>query len=100
MRSGSPCTQQEWADQYQTEIVRQTRVTRFRVAVGCCQDCGSRVQGRDRRQTSEALGAAASQLGPEAVLLATMLNKQLGLPLGKTAAVLEQGFGLKVTRGR
>jgi transposase len=96
---GGRCTHEEWADQYQTEIVRQTRVTRFRVALGHCQDCGSRVQGRHANQTSDALGAAASQLGPEAVSLATVLNKQLGLPFGKTAAVLEQGFGLKVTRG-
>jgi transposase len=96
---GGSCTHQEWADQYQTEIVRQTRVTRFRVAVGRCRDCGNRVQGRHPLQTSDALGAAASQLGPEAVSLATVLNKQLGLPFGKTAAVLEQGFGLKVTRG-
>ena len=96
---GGCCTHQEWADQYQTEIVRQTRVTRFRVAVGRCRDCGNRVQGRHPLQTSDALGAAASQLGPEAVSLATVLNKQLGLPFGKTAAVLEQGFGLKVTRG-
>lgn len=96
---GGGCTHEEWADQYQTEIVRQTRVTRFRVAVGHCQDCGSRVQGRHAQQTSDALGAAASQLGPEAVSLATVLNKQLGLALGKTAAVLEQGFGLEVTRG-
>jgi len=96
---GGACAQLEWADQYQTEIVRQTRVTCFRVEVGRCQDCGSRVQGRHANQTSDALGAAASQLGPEAVSLATVLNKQLGLPFGKTAAVLEQGFGLKVTRG-
>jgi len=96
---GGACNHEDWAEQYQTEIVRQTRVTRFRVEVGRCQQCGGRVQGRDRRQTSKALGAAASQLGPEAVSLATVLNKQLGLPFGKTAAVLEQGFGLKVTRG-
>lgn len=96
---GGACTQEEWADQYQTEIVRQTRVTRFRVAVDRCRQCGSRVQGRDPRQTSQALGAAASQLGPQALSLATVLNKQLGLPFAKTAAVLAQGFGLEVTRG-
>lgn len=96
---GGACTPEEWADQYQTEIVRQTRVTRFRVAVGRCRQCGSRVQGRDPRQTSQALGAAASQLGPQALSLATVLNKQLGLPFAKTAAVLAQGFGLEVTRG-
>lgn len=37
--------------------------------------------------------------GPRALALATVLNKELGLPYGKTAAVLEQGWGLKVSRG-
>jgi transposase len=89
----------QWADQYQTEVVRKTHVTHFRIEVGCCRGCGKRVQGRHRRQSSDALGAAASQLGPEALALASVLNKQLGLGYAKTAAVLEQGFGLKVTRG-
>ena len=31
--------------------------------------------------------------------LATQLNKGLGLPYGKTAAVLEPGWGLRVSRG-
>lgn len=86
-------------DQYQEEIVRKTRVTRFRVHIGECKDCGARVQGRHPRQTSDALGAAASQLGPEALSLAAVLNKELGIPFGKTAAVLEKGFGLTVTPG-
>ena len=50
-------------------------------------------------QTSDAIGCAASQLGPRALALATQLNKGLGLPYGKTAAVLEEAFGLRVSRG-
>lgn len=57
------------------------------------------VQGRHPRQTSQAVGGAASQLGPRALALAAVLNKQLGLPYGKTAAVLETAFGLRVSRG-
>ncbi len=60
-------------DQYQTEIVRKTRVTRFRVHVGNSVDCGTRVQGRNSLQTSDALGAAASQLGPGALSLAARI---------------------------
>lgn len=86
-------------DQYQQEVVRKTHVTRFRVHVGNCVDCGARVQGRHPRQTSDALGAAASQIGPEALVLATVFNKELGIPFAKTAAVLDKGFGLKVTPG-
>jgi len=37
-------------------------------------------------QTSNAIGAAGAQLGPATVTLAAVLNKQLGLPLGKIAA--------------
>jgi transposase len=86
-------------DQYQTEIVRKTKVTRFRVHVGNCAKCGKRIQGRDPRQTSDAIGAAASQGGPEALSLATILNKGLGIPLGKTTTVLDKAFGLKLTPG-
>jgi transposase len=62
-------------------------------------DCGASVQGRDPRQTSDALGAAASQVGPEALSLAATLNKELGIPLGKTTTVLDKAFGLKLTPG-
>ena len=96
---GGSCQSDGWDDQYQTEIIRKIHVTQFRIEIGHCIECRQRVQGRHTRQTSDALGAAASQLGPEALSLATVLNKELGLAYQKTAAVLEQGFGLKVTRG-
>ena len=86
--------------QYHTEIP-SPRVERieFRIHHGRCRRCRQRVQGRDRRQSSQAAGSAASQVGPRAVALAVQLNKGLGLPYGKTAAVLEQGWGLRVSRG-
>jgi transposase len=56
------------------------------------------VHGRHPRQTSDALGSAASQLGPRTLALATQLNKGLGLPYGKTATVLREAFGLQVSR--
>jgi len=39
------------------------------------------------------------QLGPEALTLAAILNKQMGLSLGHTRQVLCYGFGLAVSRG-
>jgi transposase len=39
------------------------------------------------------------QLGPEALTLAAILNKQMGLSLGHTRQVLSYGFGLEVSRG-
>jgi transposase len=90
----------ETVSQFQTEIP-EPRVERieFRIQVGRCRYCRRRVQGRHPRQTSDAVGSAASQLGPRALALATQLNKGLGLPYGKTAAVLQQAFGLQVSRG-
>lgn len=84
--------------QYQHEVVRKTIWRRFDIAIGRCQVCGQRVQGRDPRQTSNALGAAAVQLGPEALALAVRMNKGLGMPHGDVAAVLQDGFGLRVHR--
>jgi transposase len=85
--------------QYQEEIVRRTVVRRFDIAVGRCRDCRRRVQGRHRLQTSDAVGVGSVQLGPEALSLAAILNKQMGQSLGHTRQVLCYGFGLEVSRG-
>jgi len=85
--------------QYQEEIVRRTVVRRFDIAVGRCQACQRRMQGRHRLQTSDAVGVGSVQLGPEALTLAAILNKQMGLSLGHTRQVLSYGFGLEVSRG-
>jgi transposase len=85
--------------QYQEEIVRRTVVRRFDIAVGRCRQCQRRVQGRHPLQTSDAVGVGRVQLGPEALTLAALLNKQMGLSLGHTCQVLSYGFGLEVSRG-
>jgi transposase len=85
--------------QYQEEIVRRTLVRCFDIAVGRCRDCQRRVQGRHPLQTSDAVGVGNVQLGPEALTLAAILNKQMGLSLGHTRQVLSGGFGLEVSRG-
>lgn len=85
--------------QYQEDIVRRTVVRRFDIAVGRCRVCRRRVQGRHPLQTSDAVGVGAVQLGPEALTLAAILNKQMGLSLGHTRQVLSYGFGLEASRG-
>jgi len=53
---------ERWAEQFQTELPEvKPVVTRFRVGVGRCRGCRRRVQGHHPEQTSDALGAAASQ---------------------------------------
>ena len=70
-------------------------MTRFRVHIGHCVACGTRVQGRHPSQTSE----AAAQVGPEALAFAAILNQEFGLSYGKTVAVRQRGFGLTLTPG-
>jgi transposase len=50
-------------------------------------------------QTSDALGAAASQLGPDAQATVVELNKQAGLSHGKVSRVLESLFGISLSPG-
>lgn len=86
------------AAQYQEDLPPvQPIVRRFDVHVGRCRGCQRRVQGRHPLQTSDALGAAAVQLGPQAVALAASLNKQFGVSFGKIATLFRDRFGLHVT---
>lgn len=84
--------------QYQTEIPRRPIHRQFDIHVGCCHDCGGRVQGRHELQTSDAVGAAASQLGPDAHAAFVLLNKEAGLSHGKCARLFEALFGIPVAR--
>ena len=83
------------AEQFQTEIPRQPLIRQFTVHIGHCTDCGRRTQGRHPLQTSDALGAAASQIGPDAQAAVALLHTRAGLSHGKVAAV----FGIALTRG-
>jgi len=88
------------ADQYQTDIPPvRPHVTRFRIHLGTCRGCGRAVRGRHARQTSDAVGAAASQLGPRAVALGAHLNKGLGLSFEKCTVLYETAFGIDVSPG-
>ena len=84
--------------QYQEEIVRRTWIRRFDIPICRCVQCGKRVQGRHPLQASDALGAAAVQVGPEALTLGVLMNKAQGLPHADAAAILKQGFHLQMSR--
>ena len=87
------------ASQIQEELpVPRVVVREFQVEIGSCADCGRRVQGRHPLQTSDALGAASVQLGPQVVAWAVILNKQMGLSFGKIATLLHQQYGMRVSR--
>src|SRR5271154_763088 len=96
---GGPIDQTHVAHQYQVEIPRQAIHRQFNIHVGCCRQCRRRVQGRHPLQTSDALGAAASQLGPDAQAAVVELNKQAGISHGKVSRVLDGLFGIDLTPG-
>lgn len=85
--------------QYQTEIPRRPLVRQFNVHIGCCQNCGQRLQGRHPLQTSDALGAAAAQIGPDAQAAVATLNKTFGLSHLKVSKVFQALFGISLSRG-
>lgn len=88
------------ATQYHEDLpVQRPLVRAFQVHIGRCTQCARRVQGRHPLQTSDALGAAAAQLGPQAIAFAVLLNKRCGLSYGKIAVLLRERFGLTVTCG-
>src|SRR5215467_6053777 len=96
---GGPLDQTHVAQQFQVEIPRKPIHRQFNIHVGQCRQCRRRVQGRHPLQTSDALGAAASQLGPDAQAAVVELNKQGGLSHGKVTRCLESLFGIRLSRG-
>ncbi len=95
---GGPTVEDETAEQYQTEIPRRPIYRQFHIHIGHCVRCRRRVQGRHRLQTSDALGAAASQLGPDAQAAIVHLNKHGGLSHGKIAYYFGATYGILITR--
>lgn len=82
--------------QYQEDIPRpiETVITQFNVHIGHCTDCAAHIQGRHPEQISDALGAAAVQLGANILGLAAELKHDLGVSYGKVARFLHLTFGL------
>jgi transposase len=92
-----PTTEDHQAQQFQTEIPRRPILRRFDLHIGHCRHCGRRIQPRHPLQTSDAIGAAASQLGPDAQAALVHLNKHAGLSHGKIAEFFWTLFGIRVT---
>jgi transposase len=96
---GGPLDETHIAQQFQVEIPRKPIHRQFNIHIGQCRQCRRRVQGRHPLQTSDALGAAAAQLGPDTQSAVVELNKQGGLSHGKVTHCLESLFGIRLSRG-
>ena len=88
------------ASQYQEDLPEvRPLVRRFDIEVGHCSQCQRRVQGRHALQTSDALGAAGAQLGPNVAALVVELHTELGMPLEKVTRVLRTQFANRYLHG-
>lgn len=96
---GGDLTPSHVDQQFQTEIPRRPIVRQFNIHCGQCRRCGRPCRGRHPLQTSDATGAAASQLGPDAQAAIVYLNKRGGLSYGKIADAYGRLFGIRLTRG-
>lgn len=66
--------------QYQEDLPKvRPLVRQFDIQVEHCSQCRRRVQGRHALQTSDALGAASTQLGPGVVTLVVKLHTEMAL---------------------
>lgn len=83
-------------EQFQTDIPTQPVRRKFRVHKGTCQTCGRRVRGRHPLQTSDATGAAQSQIGPNAQASIVYLNKRSGMSYGKIADFFKEANGIDI----
>jgi hypothetical protein len=75
------------------------RVIQLTTHEAYCPGCQQIVRSTHPLQVSLARGAAGVQLGPRALGLAATLNKQYGLTVRKSCAVLKSVFGLQLSPG-
>ena len=86
--------------QYIEELpVVQPRVIQLTTEEADCPCCQKAVRSTHPLQVSLAQGAAGVQLGPRALGVAAQLNKQHGLTVRKTCAVLRELFQLPLSPG-
>ena len=83
-------------EQFQTDIPTRPIRRKIRIHKGCCKGCGRRVRGRHPLQTSDATGAAASQIGPNAQASIVYLNKRCGMSCDKIADHLKEANGIDI----
>ncbi len=76
---GGAVSEDHLDQQFQTEIPRQPIVREFKIHCGHRQKCGKHLRGRHPLQTSDATGAAQSQLGGDAQAAIVYLNKRAGM---------------------
>ena len=86
-------------EQFVTDIpVVEVKTTRFVTYSGYCRACHNEYGRTIRNRPRQATGAAGVMVGPRAKALAADLKHRLGVSYGKVSEVLQDAFGLQVSR--
>jgi transposase len=74
-------------------------ITRYVTFSGYCAHCKKRGHSQHPEQISQGAGVAAVMVGPRAKALAADLKHRLGCSYGKVTEVLNDAYGLHMSRG-
>jgi transposase len=97
---GGSLTRRKQHEQFVVDIPPvEPEITRYVTYSGHCACCQRRVRSRHPEQISDATGAAGVVVGPRAKALAADMKHRFGLSYGKVCGLLEDAFGLRVSRG-
>jgi hypothetical protein len=90
---------EEWATTTDLPVQPQPQVTRYRVPVCRCRQCGKRVRGTAPGLAADQFGATAHRVGPGVKAAAHVLHYGAGVPVRKLPMVLKELTGITLTQG-
>jgi hypothetical protein len=90
---------EEWATTTDLPLQPQPEVTRYRVPVCRCSQCGKRVRGTAPGLAAGQFGATAHRVGPGVKAAAHALHYGAGIPVRKLPMVLQELTGITLTQG-
>ena len=90
---------EEWATTTDLPVQPQPQITRYRVPVCRCSQCGKRVRGTAPGLAADQYGATAHRVGPGVKAAAHALHYGAGVPVRKLPMVLKELTGITLTQG-
>lgn len=90
---------EEWPTTTDLPVRPQPVVTRYRVLVCRCTQCGKRVRGAAPGLAADQFGATAHRVGPGVKAAAHALHYGAGVPVRKVPMVLKELTGIALTQG-
>src|ERR1035437_3109311 len=90
---------EEWASTTDLPVQPQPQVTRYRVPVCRCSQCGKRVRGTAPGLAADQFGATAHRVGAGVKAAAHAMHYGAGVPVRKLPMVLRELTGISLTQG-